>query len=191
MTRPFFAKERISDFDTFEKHSSHLLSVIRRLSSAPGSSLSHNNGAIEIQDLFGRFTLDAAVQFLMGGALSSLSDVPQSDANSTESNRFLGAFNEAQENVFKRSRLGDLWVLFEPFKSKNAEPMKVIGSFVDHLVQNALEKSRTVKDGEEYETLLDHLIQETRDPRVLKDEVLNVSDERFADSNSEADYSAS
>lgn len=42
-------------------------------------------------------------------------------------------------------------------------------------MQQALDKSRSVKDGEEMETLLDHLIQETRDPMMLKDEVLNVS----------------
>jgi len=69
MTRPFFAKERISDFEMFNKHSDHLLSTIRRLSTASGGSFSHSKGAIEIQDLFGRFTLDAAIEFLMGGSL--------------------------------------------------------------------------------------------------------------------------
>lgn len=73
MTRPFFAKERISHFETFAKHSDHLIAVIRELSSAAGSSLSHSKGAVEVQDLLGRFTLDAAVEFLLGGSLVSLS----------------------------------------------------------------------------------------------------------------------
>jgi hypothetical protein len=71
MTRPFFAKERISDFNTFGKHSDQLLKVIARLSSAAGSSPSHANGAVEIQDLFGRFTLDVATEFLMNGSIVS------------------------------------------------------------------------------------------------------------------------
>lgn len=52
---------------------------------------------------------------------------------------------------------------------------QIISSFVDNVVSQALNKSRSVNDGEATETLLDHLIQETRDPKVLKDEVLNVS----------------
>ncbi|ORY73252.1 cytochrome P450 [Leucosporidium creatinivorum] len=176
MTRPFFAKERISDFETFKKHSDHLLSTIRRLSASSGTSLSHSKGAIEIQDLFGRFTLDAAIEFLMGGSLESLADVPQDKvkAKSSLSNRFFIAFNKVQENVFGRSRFGLLWPVFELGGSVNKKPMTVISSFVDKVVQEALDKSRTVKNGEETETLLDHLIHETRDPKILKDEVLNI-----------------
>lgn len=49
---------------------------------------------------------------------------------------------------------------------------QVIGRFVDGLIEHALAK---VYDSQEDSgTLLDHLIQETRDPRVLKDQVLNV-----------------
>jgi hypothetical protein len=53
----------------------------------------------------------------------------------------------------------------------------VINALVDSLVETALEKSRNKQDKAErnVETLLDHLIHETRDPKVLKDEVLNVS----------------
>lgn len=71
MTRPFFAKERIADFDTFAKHSDDLIKAIQRCSTRSGESLSHKNGAVEIQDLFGRFTLDTAMEFLMGTPLVS------------------------------------------------------------------------------------------------------------------------
>lgn len=60
--RPFFGKDRISDFDTFEKMSSRLVEAIKRLQS---SSLS-NDGAVDMQNLLQRFTLDAGCEFLFG-----------------------------------------------------------------------------------------------------------------------------
>lgn len=51
MTRPYFAKERISDFDTFAKHTENLIKAVKRCASSSGASVSHNNGAVEIQDL--------------------------------------------------------------------------------------------------------------------------------------------
>lgn len=54
MTRPFFLKERISDFENFEHHTSRTLSVLRALGPIP----------IDVQDLFGRFTIDAASSFV-------------------------------------------------------------------------------------------------------------------------------
>lgn len=75
MTRPFFAKELISNFETFAQHSDHLIQVIDRLSALDRPTAVNRDGAIEIQDLFGRFTLDAATEFLMGGSIVSTIDV--------------------------------------------------------------------------------------------------------------------
>lgn len=151
MTRPYFAKERISDFNTFNRHADNLISTISRLASAPGVSASHKNGAVEIQDLFGRFTLDAASEFLFGGSLvsarngvglrrvstkltltsqNSLADVPNfSGDDSTISNSFLASFNKAQHIVYLRSRLGDLWPALEILKNPLDDPMKVCDLF--------------------------------------------------------------
>ncbi|KAK4050918.1 Cytochrome P450 monooxygenase [Microbotryomycetes sp. JL221] len=161
MTRPYFAKDRITDFEKFVKHSDHLLEVIAKLKALPGHSLSHNNGAIEVQDLLGRFTLDTGIDFLLAGGLDSLGDLPQTSGVPHElpqSSRFLR----------------DLWAVQEIFKNKNEEHLKVINSFVDKLVLDGLNKQRVVKGNEEVETLLDHLISETRDPKMLRDEVLNI-----------------
>jgi hypothetical protein len=72
MTRPFFAKELIGNFETFARHSDHLIQVIDRLTALDRPTSVNKNGAIDIQDLFGRFTLDAATEFLMAGSIVSL-----------------------------------------------------------------------------------------------------------------------
>ncbi|KAM0788535.1 hypothetical protein ACM66B_001663 [Microbotryomycetes sp. NB124-2] len=177
MTRPYFAKERITDFEKFVKHSDRMLQVIDKLKTLPGSSLSHNDGAIEVQDLLGRFTMDTGIDFLLAGGLDSLGDLPQVSKDARDlpqSSRFLHAFNEAQHNIHIRSRLGDLWAFKEMFGNVNAPHLRVINSFVDKLVSDGLNKQRTTKGKEEVETLLDHLISETRDPKMLRDEVLNI-----------------
>ena len=47
---------------------------------------------------------------------------------------------------------------------------------VDGLIEKALARTRTVNEkGQETGSLLDSLIQKTRDPKVLKDQILNVS----------------
>ena len=60
--RPFFGKDRISDFETFEKMSARLVRVITRSKSESASC----RGAVDMQDLLQRFTLDAGCEFLSG-----------------------------------------------------------------------------------------------------------------------------
>jgi hypothetical protein len=69
MARPWFARERISDLNIFDKHSSKTLSLIARLS--------NSGAAFNAQDLFSRFTLDTASEFLFGNCLNTLDgDLP-------------------------------------------------------------------------------------------------------------------
>jgi hypothetical protein len=58
IARPFFTKERISDFDVFEKTSGKTLNLIASRAAA--------DAPIDIQDLLQRLTLDAAALFLWG-----------------------------------------------------------------------------------------------------------------------------
>ncbi|KAL8276562.1 hypothetical protein RQP46_011052 [Phenoliferia psychrophenolica] len=148
MTRPYFASEKTSDFDIFNRHTDHLINVVETLSASTGSSAQHAKGAVEMQDLFGRFTLDSATEFLMGATIHTCG---------------------------LRSRLGPLWPMWELRKSRTEEPMSVITPMVLGLIEKALARSRIVNaKGEESGSLLDSLIQKTRDPKVLKDQVLNI-----------------
>ena len=65
MTRPFFARERVSDFAIFERHTTEALHV---LNDVAGSSIP----VMDIQDLFTRLSLDAAAEFLFGKRLHTL-----------------------------------------------------------------------------------------------------------------------
>ncbi|KAM0746556.1 cytochrome P450 [Meredithblackwellia eburnea MCA 4105] len=176
MARPFFARERISDFDVFSRHTDHLIKVLDTLTASNGTTSIHSAGAVDIQELFGRFTLDSATDFLMGGSISSLSEAEALESNpSGPSTDFLNAFNKAQENCNRRARFAGLWKLFELRGSANAAPMAVMSRVIDKLIEKALQRSRKVDDsGEETITLLDSLVQKTRDPQVLKDQVLNI-----------------
>lgn len=65
ITRPFFVRERISDFEIYERTADHALNQAKeRL--ADGIS-------IDFQDLTARFTLDSATEFLFGAKVDSIS----------------------------------------------------------------------------------------------------------------------
>ncbi|KAI0321298.1 cytochrome P450 [Amylostereum chailletii] len=184
MTRPFFSRERISDFETFEQHTQKALSVLRaRL---------QEGHAIDFQDLVSRFTIDAATDFLFGADMQSLSaDIPYPHThtplaarppNAHPNDVFANAFLEAQTSLARRSRYGLAWPLFELFDNGVEKNMTVIRAFVDPIVARAVEQADSGHMGEktekveveEGETLLDHLAKSTRDTTLLRDETLNI-----------------
>ncbi|KAJ3806004.1 cytochrome P450 monooxygenase pc-1 [Lentinula lateritia] len=97
---------------------------------------------------------------------------------------FSKAFLEAQEAVGSRERFSMIWPLLEIHKDRTKEPMKVINAFIQPIVDEAVTKMKSQKelrqmsglavDNDENETLLDHLVKQTDDPVVLKDETLNI-----------------
>jgi hypothetical protein len=78
LIRPQFIKDRVSDLHTFESHFEALLPLLR--GSQPGST-------VRVDDLFFRFTLDAATDFLLGDSVNSLEN-PQAE--------FAHAFTQVQ-----------------------------------------------------------------------------------------------
>lgn len=82
------------------------------------------------------------------------------------------AFAQSQELIAARARIGWIWPLFEIFKDKTKEPMRVVNGFLDPILKEAVHKHTTQKlpagfeDKEavgeaEAETLLDHLVRLT------------------------------
>ncbi|KIM86057.1 hypothetical protein PILCRDRAFT_816605 [Piloderma croceum F 1598] len=177
MTRPFFVKDVTSDFDKFDRHADIAVEKMKERSRA--------GYAIDFQDVISRFTLDSATEFLFGKNVDSLADdlpYPHGVAashkmHSSPAEQFSKAFTHAQYIVSERSKLGWIWPLLEIFEDRTKEPMKVVDSFLEPLVQYAIEKhdSDDVKEKDEHsETLLDHLVKLTTDRNVLKDELLNI-----------------
>ena len=183
MTRPFFSKERISDFEIFARHTDETIAQLsNRLS---------QGYPVEFQDLVGRFTLDSATEFLFGKSVDSLAaglPYPESSGvtNSVHfshhpSNSFLHAFATGQDVLAQRNRVGAFWWLYEFWKDKVGEHRKAINNFVDPIVKDALARKKTQVVEKENETFLDHMIEHTQGKR--KPFSTFTSPDLFADYN--------
>jgi hypothetical protein len=90
-------------------------------------------------------------------------------------NAFSSAFLEALEAITQRARLGSIWPLFEIMADKTRKPMEIVNTFLEPVIADAIRKKNDVHDEKEAKfledgTLLDHLVQVTSDPKILKDE---------------------
>ncbi|KAJ7168966.1 cytochrome P450 [Mycena filopes] len=197
MTRPFFHRERISDFDLFDTHSENAIGQFK-------ARLREGHPA-DFQDMVARFTMDSASSFLFGHDVRSLDaglpypyyvDATSTTSTSTStpaaatthaSSAFATAFQEAQSITAKRTRLGAHWPLAEFWEDKLAAPMGVVRAFLDPVLAEAVAKKRAKgkeeekmdeagdREVQEGESLLDHLVNYTEDHTILRDEILNIT----------------
>ncbi|KAJ7115327.1 cytochrome P450 monooxygenase pc-1 [Mycena epipterygia] len=182
MTRPYFTRDRVQHFEIFDRSAEKAIAHIK--------SRMREGYAVDFQDLVGRLTMDAAAEFLFGSCLDSLSSALPYPSNALsvpaihnspqaqEGNNFTAAFSEAMLQIIFRERVGWIWPLYEVFVDQTAKPMKVVTKYLDPIIHEALEKkkrgeTRTSDDSENI-TLLDDLIEKTSDPKLLKDEILNI-----------------
>ena len=174
MTRPFFAKDRISHFDILEKHAQEAIHRMKiRL---------REGFPVDFQDVASRFTLDSATEFLFGKEVRTLSAgivYPPSSPLSKDpvflnhpANRFIRAFLGSQVATSLRTNYGSSWHFTEFWKNKVEEHMKVCFEFIDPIIADTLAKKRerghiglgaqnTMKEVKEEETLLGHLVNYT------------------------------
>ncbi|KAI9572477.1 cytochrome P450 [Boletus coccyginus] len=179
-------KDRISDFDIFEKHAQDAIHQMKiRL---------REGYPVDFQDVASRFTLDSATEFLFGKDVRSLSAgivYPPSSPLFNDptflhhpANRFVHAFTESQIATASRTNYGTSWRFAEFWQDQVEKHMQVCYEFVDPIVADTLAKKQqgqpgsdvndgmgTVKEGE---TLLEHLVHYTEDQKVLRDEALNI-----------------
>ncbi|KAJ7164002.1 cytochrome P450 [Mycena crocata] len=182
----FHRSMTLRHFEIFDQHAEKIITLIKdRMSKGQ---------AIDFQDLASRFTMDAATEFLFGNCIDSLSGIlprPHSSPHTTEpqskqanSNDFPSAFNEVMLQIAFRERVGWVWPLLEMFGDRTAKPMDTVTRFIDPIVHNAVEKKkRTAGAGVksldfegmgDSDTLLDELLNSTTDPKLLRDEILNI-----------------
>ncbi|KAJ7725998.1 cytochrome P450 monooxygenase pc-3 [Mycena metata] len=179
MTRPFFSRDRVSDFDIFDKHAHDAIGQ-----AAGRLSAGH---PVDIQDVASRFTLDSATEFLFGKSADSLSAglaYPDSSAHLNPpsfwdhpSNVFVHAFMEGQRLQVDRGRFGSKWRLLEFWTDRIQPHRKIIDQFIDPIVDDALAKKvegSTVNSEPKVETLLSHLLLGTDDRQIIRDEILNI-----------------
>nr|BED42917.1 cytochrome P450 monooxygenase [Trametes versicolor] len=201
MTRPFFSRDRITEFDIFDRHAEHALNKV--------TARTREGIPVDWQDVVSRFTMDSATEFLFGKDVRSLdaplpypstyaaptpfsgtgTDAP-SDTGAVGSvhpaDRFVRAFQSALEATATRGRFLQSWPLFEFWGDKVKQHLTAVDEFIDPIVEDALrKKSEKASAGDEEdnerkeqvrddETLLQHLVKFTDDHKVIKDETLNI-----------------
>ncbi|KLO17806.1 cytochrome P450 [Schizopora paradoxa] len=188
MTRPFFTRDRISHFSTFESYAVEAISLL--------SKRADECRAVDVQDVFARFTMDIATESLFGSCVHSLRDalpypcsqsvhLSEEAPNPSQAAEFSRAFAESLFIAAKRLHMGSLWPLFEVLRDKTVEPMAVCNAYLEPFVVDALRKKRKIQASttttcpkvdeiNDTDTLLDHLVRVTDDRKVIKDEIFNI-----------------
>jgi cytochrome P450 len=186
IARPFFTKERISDFHIFEQASAKTLNLIANRAAA--------YAPIDIQDLLQRFTLDAAACFLWGTALNTLDQPltqpgrvvlgPKGSAPADgggEWDVFTNAFETLAVLITRRGVQGDTWPLLELFHDKTEEPIQVIMDWLEPLVKEALNRKAKRREAhgdakvsarDEDTVFLDYLADRTDDVEHIRYELI-------------------
>ena len=124
---------------------------------------------VDLAPLFFRFTLDTTSYLLFGQRLGAL-DVQESDDVSS----FAAASDRGQDYLAKRGLLGGLyWLIDGPDFRRHC---KRVHKHVDELVNNALRDRKMSGDTEEASnrSILDSLLEQTTDPKILREQCLNV-----------------
>ncbi|KAF2770368.1 putative P450 monooxygenase [Teratosphaeria nubilosa] len=158
LLRPQFIKDRVSDLHTFETHVQALLPMLAG---------THSDATVRVDDLFHRFTLDAATDFLLGKSVDSLQN------GQTE---FAQAFAEVQRVQSIIARTGPLNHLV-PRKSffRGLEVLnEFVNTYVDRTLQLSPEELEKVGKSDENYTFLHALASYTRDRTVLRDQLVAV-----------------
>ena len=138
--------------------------------------------------------MDSATEFLFGhdvGSLSANIPYPTSASHLNKpsfynhpSTAFVKAFSEGQNLTTERTSFGNDWPLFEVWSDKVAPLRKVMDSFTEPLMEDALaqrtlklSKGADVKDDDENGNLLAYLVKHTQgkqSPLSLFFQLLNV-----------------
>ncbi|KAK0501377.1 cytochrome P450 [Armillaria luteobubalina] len=176
---PFFNKDRIADFDNFERHAVSTISQIKaRL---------REGFPIDFQDVVARFTFDSATEFLFGKDVESIAAGLPYPAESPlanhpnfvnhPSNLFIRAFSRGLELIAGRLQGGGTWPLLEFWKDNVQSHREAVDHFIQPMLTEALNnKLKGIKpeSDEENMSLLDLLVRGTDDGKVIQDELVNI-----------------
>lgn len=168
MLRPQFAREQVSHVQALESHIQNLKLQIAK----------HKGQKFDIQDYFYRYTVDAATEFLFGESVFGLQDasigydVTYNDEDGRE--HFSDAFNRSQLHISNRAVFQNLYYLYNPQDFKDT--IVQVHKFADFYVNNALKLTpeELEKKSQNGYIFLYELVKQTRNPEVLRDQLLNI-----------------
>ena len=146
-------KERMHDLDIFEKH---LQKVIAKLGG--------QGQEVDVAELFYRYTLDGATEYLLGHGVGSL-DNPQMD--------FAEDFNEVQRVQTLIARLGPLNVFIPRLSFRRA--LEAFDASVKPFIEQALGMNiQNLKQLSNQSFLQAVAATDTRDRKVIMDQCVNI-----------------
>ena len=181
ITRPFFSRDRINDFEIFDRHADLVVSKLKE-------RFAHGI-TVNVQDLLSRYTMDTATEFLFGQDVKSLSgELPYPSTykgytppRDHPSDKFTSAFNRAQEYAYPRGFYAKAWRLIDFWEDTVASQRGITNQFIDPLIYAALRRKREAKGvyegNEDDETLLDHLVRQTEGADAISHHLTSCSKE--------------
>ncbi|KAH6667491.1 cytochrome P450, partial [Halenospora varia] len=156
LIRAQFVKKRVEDLAIFEKHVEVLKGIIKEKG---------DGGRFDVNEFFLRYTLDAAMEFLLGESV---------DAQRDPAVEFSRAFAEVQrvQNLITRTGPGKVFI---PRSSYNAA-IKTINNFLQPFIDQAISLSKVEKknEGATSRCFLSDLAEFTQDGKVLRDQIVSV-----------------
>lgn len=169
MLRPQFVREQISQLKALEFH---VQSLAKHIDLTKGSEF-------DIQQLFFKLTLDSSTEFLFGQSVGSLQDENIGLTGLSElkdKQKFANAFDKSQVIVSNRLTSQNLYWLVGNTKEFR-DDCDLVHQFADFYVQKALNTSpddlEKISQEKGY-IFLYELVTETRNPRVLRNQLLNI-----------------
>jgi cytochrome P450 len=163
LLRPNFHKQQIASLDMFEKHLQHMVAQIPT-----------NGETFDLQKLFFSMTLDSATEFLFGHSVGATGS-----GEGSEAEKFQTAFDFAQHCIPDRNRLGKMNLLVRNKKFDAA--CKEVHDWADKYVAQTLaarkekkDEEKEVEGGRKKYIVLNEIADELQDPRLLRDEMLNL-----------------
>lgn len=168
MLRPQFSREQISHVRSLEPHMQTLAAHIKKA----------NGGTFDIQDLFFKFTVDTATDILFGESVyclrdGSIDELPPADGFQGRE-QFNEAFNTAQKYLAMRSYSQNFYRFIDSPEFRRS--CKVVHGFAKYYVERALEMDDETleKKSQSGYTFLYELAKNTKNPKVLQDQLLNI-----------------
>ena len=167
LIRPNFTREQVADLAAFEALIPDMLALIPR----------DGKTTVDLQEIFFRYTIDSATEFLFGQSVGSL----KQDIIASGELSFAEAFNYSQDDIRIRNILGGLSKFYRDPKAKMCN--KYCRDFAQQLVEKAVEAVEAEDekgrhgdgDGKRAKYVFSReLARRTSDKLCILDEVMNV-----------------
>ncbi|KAE8369340.1 cytochrome P450 [Aspergillus caelatus] len=162
LIRPSFAREQVADLRLLEKLMQDLLVLLPR-----------DGTTVDLQELFFRYTIDSATEFLFGQSVGTLK-------KSQSELAFAEAFQYAQKAITVRGMLGPLNAVYRDRKANECN--RICREFVQQFVDEAIYAAEGRQEDKETRTtdtkrryIFSHeLASRTSDKRRMLDELISV-----------------